>query len=583
MLEHRGLTGLFDDPLAASGIAQGGDALGERELGDLDEARLVEEGVERVPGQQQSAGPVDRHRDELRPLAVGGVRHLEELPPELGLDVVLGDREEDGAAGVEAHLSVEGELAAEAVRVFAHQAGGHDLEEAAAVLLGGLQDRVHLPRLGEGSGDGFAARRGVERDAIAREGDRTGVDGLGGEPRHLGDLCVARRAVHVAVVADRIGPECAVRQLGRDLDRAGLRGQRVEILREALPGPLDPVVERGPGNVLDAFHQVDEDVLVVRPDRREADAAVAHHDGRHAVVRGGGEAIVPGRLAVVVGVRIDESGSDEEALGLDDFRGVRGLDRPRFGDGFDPAVRDGPDAPARVALFGPTGAGKSKLFSSILGRPVSSSGFRRPFTRRAVYFVHEAWRALTADLTGEVEAHEDDVWRELILIDTPDFDSVELENRDEAERVFREVDAFVFVTDSLKYADASTWEYLTRIRAAGKTRILVVNKLPSEAVEQSFRDRYRETFGEPLAETLVTFPELAIDDDTPIPEDEPSLAVLRSAVLDLAHLDGQPLPRRMFRVELESSIGEAARLSAEVVETRGRDRRAHIAARGAAG
>ncbi len=100
------------------------------------------------------------------------------------------------------------------------------------------------------------------------------------------------------------------------------------------------------------------------------------------------------------------------------------------------------------------------MFSSLIGQNLSSSGFRRPFTRKAVYYVHEYWRGISATLVGEVEFHEDATWQDALLIDTPDFDSVEVANRVEAERVFLEADAFLFVTDSLKYADASTWEYL---------------------------------------------------------------------------------------------------------------------------
>ena len=126
-------------------------------------------------------------------------------------------------------------------------------------------------------------------------------------------------------------------------------------------------------------------------------------------------------------------------------------------------LRDGPDAPLRVAFFGPTGAGKSKLFGSLIRDNFSGSGFKRPFTRRSFYYVHNDWKPLVAALEGETSIHKEEAWQDIILIDTPDFDSVETANRDEAERVFLESDGFLFVTDALKYADASTWEYLEKI------------------------------------------------------------------------------------------------------------------------
>src|SRR5262249_27688414 len=121
---------------------------------------------------------------------------------------------------------------------------------------------------------------------------------------------------------------------------------------------------------------------------------------------------------------------------------------------------EGPDAPLRVAFFGPTGVGKSKLFNSLLGKELSPSGFRRPFTLRPVYFLPESHKALLPGIDGDVKLGSDPSWRDLILIDTPDFDSVETQNRKEAERIFREADAFLFITDVQKYADHATWEYL---------------------------------------------------------------------------------------------------------------------------
>ncbi len=49
--------------------------------------------------------------------------------------------------------------------------------------------------------------------------------------------------------------------------------------------PRQALVQRGAGDVLDALHQLDEPVVVGRAHRREADAAVAGHDGGDAVPR----------------------------------------------------------------------------------------------------------------------------------------------------------------------------------------------------------------------------------------------------------------------------------------------------------
>ena len=78
---------------------------------------------------------------------------------------------------------------------------------------------------------------------------------------------------------------------------------------------VEPFVQRGARDVLDAFHQLDEPVVVGRAHGREADAAVAHHDGGDAVPRRRRELAVPRGLAVVVGVDVDEAGRHERAVG----------------------------------------------------------------------------------------------------------------------------------------------------------------------------------------------------------------------------------------------------------------------------
>ena len=232
-------------------------------------------------------------------------------------------------------------------------------------------------------------------------------------------------------------------------------------------------------------------------------------------------------------------------------------------------LRDGPQAPIRLAFFGPTGAGKSKLFSSMIGKILSESGFRRPFTRRSLYYVHDHWRSLLAALHGDSELHEDEDWRDIIIIDTPDFDSVEVQNRVEAERVFMESDGFLFVTDSLKYADASTWEYLRKIHLAGKVFQVVLNKVNSVSIEESFRERYRKTFGtDSDLRTPIVVPEFPMDDDTLIEADHPAMVKLKSAARDVLLQSSEMLSVQMFASETQGLFRCANELLPEIEQRR---------------
>ncbi|HLU48939.1 MAG TPA: GTPase, partial [Planctomycetota bacterium] len=209
--------------------------------------------------------------------------------------------------------------------------------------------------------------------------------------------------------------------------------------------------------------------------------------------------------------------------------------------------RDGPECPLRAAFFGPTGAGKSKIFNSLLGETVSPAGFHRPYTRRALFWVHEDWRPIVASLEGEIRTHARSEWRGVFLIDTPDFDSVELANRDEAERVFHEADLFLFIVDSLKYADASSWEWLERIHATGKPYRLVLNKVRAAEVTRDFAERIERVLGGGPAHPVIVLPDLPIDDDTPIPPDTPGLVELRELLL---RSSSDPAETRRRNIEL---------------------------------
>lgn len=220
--------------------------------------------------------------------------------------------------------------------------------------------------------------------------------------------------------------------------------------------------------------------------------------------------------------------------------------------------REGASAPIRLAFFGPTGVGKSKLFNSLLEQDISPSGFRRPFTRRSLYFLHEHWRALAAGLESEVVVHDQDQWRDLILIDTPDFDSVEASNRREAQRIFSEADAFVFVTDALKYADASTWEYLRRIQQTSKKTLFVLNKVNSREIEQSFRERFAATFQrsgyatEIARDDLLVIPEYPIDDVTRISHQDPALQRMSARIQVFQSEDSARTHEILLRGECQS-------------------------------
>lgn len=137
-----------------------------------------------------------------------------------------------------------------------------------------------------------------------------------------------------------------------------------------------------------------------------------------------------------------------------------------------------------VAVAGGTGSGKSSLFNALAGRELSAVGVRRPTTSTASACVWPSeedatplldWLSVprrhhldTSDAYGALSG--------LVLLDLPDFDSTAETHRLEVERLVNVVDAFVWVLDPQKYADAAVHEgYLKALAGYGEVTIVVLN------------------------------------------------------------------------------------------------------------
>lgn len=138
------------------------------------------------------------------------------------------------------------------------------------------------------------------------------------------------------------------------------------------------------------------------------------------------------------------------------------------------------DAPAVVVLGGSTGAGKSTLFNSLLGREISPAGVLRPTTRRAMAAHHPAVHSIPLrDLADPVPSPEVPVG--MILVDAPDLDSLERENRASATRLLESADLWVMVTTATRYGDLVPWQHVLRARDRGLQLAVVLNRVPEVA------------------------------------------------------------------------------------------------------
>ena len=150
-----------------------------------------------------------------------------------------------------------------------------------------------------------------------------------------------------------------------------------------------------------------------------------------------------------------------------------------------------------VALAGPTGAGKSSLFNAIVGAEVARASPRRPTTSAAAAAVWGEGGEPLLDWLEVARRHRVPAGTSegLVLLDLPDFDSIEAAHREEFERLLGLVDLVVWTVDPEKYADAALHDRYLRPLADRRATMLVAlnqaDRLDGRAVEACRRDLSR--------------------------------------------------------------------------------------------
>jgi hypothetical protein len=174
-----------------------------------------------------------------------------------------------------------------------------------------------------------------------------------------------------------------------------------------------------------------------------------------------------------------------------------------------PRLRE-PGAPLLAVVGGSTGAGKSTLVNSLVGRRVSEAGVLRPTTWTPVLVCHPddrrwfmgrrvlprlgrvTWqrREDRVDRGGEpVMVVETDTALPagLALLDAPDVDSLVPGNRELAAELICAADVWVLVTTATRYADALPWHLLRSARDYDVTLVTVLDRVPHQVAAEVSR------------------------------------------------------------------------------------------------
>ncbi|MGW8380254.1 dynamin family protein [Streptomyces sp. ODS28] len=214
-----------------------------------------------------------------------------------------------------------------------------------------------------------------------------------------------------------------------------------------------------------------------------------------------------------------------------------------------------PRAPLLAVVGGSTGAGKSTLVNSLVGRRVSEAGVLRPTTRVPVLVCHPGdhhWFAgqrvlprlgrvwmprqeggpagVQDESAADGEEAEESGYEEgedgapmralrletdaalpegLALLDAPDIDSLVARNRDLAAELICAADIWVLVTTAARYGDAVPWHLLRTAKEYDVTLATVLDRVPHQIAPDVARQYGLLLDSEGLAEVpRFTIPEL---------------------------------------------------------------------------
>jgi len=243
-----------------------------------------------------------------------------------------------------------------------------------------------------------------------------------------------------------------------------------------------------------------------------------------------------------------------------------------------------------VALAGPNNVGKSTLFNTLTGAPLSPARAEGGLTRQCLAAVHPGGdtHALEVALGRRYElirlpegsaAPVDTAGppgrlyltvasglpEGLVLMDTPDFDSVFRDNRAATEALLLTADVVLFVVSRQTYQNAALVEFVRSAVGAGRPYLLLYNEASRRETAIGHLDTLQAQVGHPPVARYLAPHQPAVEDGAPL-----AIEPLEGAP-PLEKLLGEPrraasLKRLALTATLKDALDEAESLAARAEE-----------------
>jgi hypothetical protein len=237
-------------------------------------------------------------------------------------------------------------------------------------------------------------------------------------------------------------------------------------------------------------------------------------------------------------------------------------------------------------IAGGTGTGKSSIFNALCSESLSVPGVERPKTKGAVAYAHVSFpeishfpfilppiKRIQEDKPGfrpttgipnriVMFTHRRRDMQHIVLVDTPDLDSLDHAGQDIAEDTVLQADFVIFIASQEKYADQVPANFLHKVVRGGTPCLLVLNKAAPEASPEEIRETLElHGISIPISHIAI-IPHGGLQGGTP----QPHLESLTKTFFEKCNQGNEEFLRHDSLRRLEERIAESAGEAVEILE-----------------